>query len=120
MKLNYITMMVRDLDQALTFYQDLVGLHILKRFNPGPGEIACLANAATETKLELIQFDQVPKVATQGLVMSYLVTGTTLETLRKKAQDMGYQPSEIIDQAPKPAHFTVADPDGVTVEFSVA
>lgn len=117
MKLNYITMMVRDLEKSLAFYQDLTELHILKRFNPGPGEIAFLADDATGTKLELIQFDQAPKVSTQGLVMSYLVTGS-LTALRQKALDLGYQSSEIIEQAPKPAHFTVADPDGVTVEFS--
>ncbi|NMB30182.1 MAG: VOC family protein, partial [Clostridiales bacterium] len=42
-----------------------------------------------------------------------------LDVLREKATKLGYSPSEIISMEPKPRHFTVADPDGIIVEFSV-
>ena len=34
------------------------------------------------------------------------------------AEELGYAPSQILSHPPKPDHFTVADPDGVAVEFS--
>lgn len=118
MKLNYITFMVRDLEKTVSFYQELAGLHIVRRFNPGMGEIAFMADAQEATSLEFIQFDHVPKVETSGMTMSFQVNGN-LDDIREKAIAMGYAPSEIIDKAPKPAHFTVNDPDGISVEFSL-
>lgn len=118
MKLCRFTFMVRDLERSAAFYQDLAGLRVLRRFNPGPGEIVFLANGEGETMLELIQFDSAEKVRTQGMVMSFAAEGA-LEPLREKAAALGYSPSAIIDWKPKPPHFTVADPDGIRVEFSL-
>ena len=118
MKLSYLTFMVRDLEKSLRFYQELAGLKVLRRFNPGMGEIAFLSNAEGETMLELIAFENAEKIETKGMVMSFQAT-EELETLREKAVKLGYAPSEIINHPPKPAHFTVKDPDGMTVEFGV-
>jgi len=103
MKLNYITFMVRDIEKSLAFYQDLVGLKIVNRINPGAGEIVFLANEKDETK---------------GMVMSFLAK-TSLEELKEKATTLDYSPSEIIAKGPKPKHFTVMDPDEIVVEFSI-
>lgn len=118
MKLNYITFMVRDIEKSVAFYQELAGLHVMNRMSPGPGEIAFLANEKGETMLELIEFEGVEKVITKGMVMSFSAKDE-LEELREKAITLGYSPSEIITRGPKPAHFTVADPDGIIVEFGV-
>ncbi len=34
MKLGYITVMVRDLERSLTFYQELAQLQVMRRFRP--------------------------------------------------------------------------------------
>lgn len=117
MKLNYITIMVRDMEKSLAFYTELVGLQIVRQFNPGMGQIAFLANAQGETMLELIEFANVEKVSAKGLVVSFLA-GDALEDVHQKAQTLGYQPTELVDHPPKPKHFTVTDPDGICVEFS--
>lgn len=117
MKINYITFMVRDIERTITFYKELAGLQVVKRFNPGMGEIAFLSNGEGETMLEFIQFDNTEKVDVKGMVMSFKVT-ESLGDLREKTVELGYDPSDIIDRKPKPAHFTVADPDGIVVEFS--
>ena len=96
MKLGYITVMVRDLERSLTFYQELAQLQVMRRFRPGPGA---------------------EHVCTRGLVVSFAAEGS-LEGLRQKAAELGYEPSEIVDHPPKPRHFIVSDPDGITVEFS--
>lgn len=117
MKLSYITIMVRDLEQSLRFYQELADLRIIRQMKPPMGKIVFLANKEGETMLELIEFKDSEKVETKAMVMSYAAE-TELEALREKAVSLGYEPSEIVDQAPKPRHFTVADPDGIAVEFS--
>ena len=117
LKLNYITLMVRNIEKSLAFYKDLAGLHEIKRISPEAGEIVFLANAKGETMLELIEFGGVEKVETKGMVISFLAE-TKLEELREKAVTLGYSPSEIMIKGPKPKHFTVIDPDGIAVEFS--
>jgi len=68
--------------------------------------------------LELIEFDNTEKVSVKGMVMSFAAQ-EDLAVLRQRALDLGYSPSEIIAQGPKPAHFTVTDPDGIIVEFGI-
>ncbi len=118
MKFNYITFMVKNIDKTVDFYQNLAGLQVVRRFNPGMGEIVFMANAADETSLEFIQFQNAQTVQALGMTISFHVEGC-LEELRAKATGMGYQPSEIIDRAPKPLHFTFLDPDRIKVEFSL-
>ncbi len=118
MKLNYLTFMVRNIKKSVSFYQDLAELKIVNRINADAGEIVFLANEKGETMVELIEFEGVEKVATKGMVMSFTAEGD-LDALREKAIKLGYSPSEIILMEPKPKHFTVADPDGIIVEFSV-
>lgn len=120
MKLNFITIMVRDMEKTIAFYGEMVGLKEVRRFNPGLGEIVFMANDEGETMLEFIQFDNTEKVAAKGMVMSFSAGDNLeqLEKLREKAVQLGYNPTEIISQGPKPAYFTVLDPDGLVVEFS--
>lgn len=118
MKLYYITIMVRDLEKSLAFYEKIVGLKVIRQINVGMGKIAFLANSQGETMIELIEFEGIETVQTKGLIMSYLVEND-LEALREKAVDLGYSPSSIIDDGKKPKHFKVKDPDGISVEFGV-
>ncbi|SFU80495.1 hypothetical protein SAMN04487886_11762 [Clostridium sp. DSM 8431] len=53
----------------------------------------------------------------EGLVMSFLA-GDKLEEIREELISLGYNPSDIKKIGPKPAHFTVSDPDNITIEFS--
>lgn len=117
MKLNYITLMVRDIEKSIEFYQKLVGLQVMKQLDLEMGKIRFMANAKGETMIELIEFNKGEKVQTKGLVMSYL-SDENLETIRDLAINLGYTPSEIITQQPKPKYFTVLDPDGIVVEFT--
>lgn len=118
MKLNFITFMVRDIDKSLAFYQELADLQTVRRISLEQGEIAFLANGEGETMLELIEFAGAEKVKATGMVLSFSAQGE-LEPLREKALALGYSPSAIIEQGPKPRHFTVADPDGIIVEFGI-
>lgn len=116
MRLNFITIMVRNMEKSLIFYQELVGLQVINRMSLEKGKIVFLANSKEETMLELIEFKGEEKVRTEGLVMSYSAE-EPLEDIREKALELGYSPSDIVEQGMKPKHFTVEDPDGIAVEF---
>ena len=118
MKINYITFMVRDIEKTISFYKDFCGLKVLRRLSPGMGSIVFMGGEEPGTMLEFIQFEHAEKVCVKGLTMSFQAP-SGLEKLRERLIAVGYQPSVIFDQPPKPAHFTVPDPDGVPVEFSL-
>lgn len=120
MKLNSITLMVRDMDKTVAFYRELAGLKIIRRYSPGaadPADIAFLADADGDTALECIQDAEAEKVVARNLTLCFTARGA-LNDLRDKAVAMGYSPSPIISRPPKPLYFTLADPDGIRVEFS--
>lgn len=118
MKLNYITILVRDLEQSAAFYQDLAGLSVVRRIQPEGGEIAFLANGAGETMIELVRLNHAGQAMAKGLTLSFLCEGD-LDTLRRKAESLGYAPSAILEMGAKPKHFTLTDPDGIPVEFGL-
>ncbi len=116
MKLNAITIMVRDMDKTISFYRELAGLKIVRRFRPGASDIALMADDEGDTALEFIFNAESEKVSARGLTLCFQARGA-LESLREKAVAMGYSPTEIFSRPPKPLYFSVSDPDGIRVEF---
>ena len=116
MKLNYITIVVRNLEKSIKFYTELAELKIIRKAYPPAGEIVFLANEEGETMLELVNFKHVPSVTTRSLTISFATSN--LDEIHQKAIDLNYHPTDIIDRPPKPIHFQVMDPDEINVEFS--
>ena len=118
MKLNYITMLVRDIEKSIDFYQRAVEMHVARRFHPEIGRIVFMSDAEESITLEFIQPEKnIETVETKGIVMSYSAKGR-LEEKHGQLAEMGLSPSDISDTPPKPRHFTVADPDGMRIEFT--
>lgn len=119
MKLNTITIMVRDMDKTIAFYRELAGLKVIRRFSPGasdPSDIAFLADAEGDTALECIQDAEAEKVVARNLTLCFTARGS-LSALRDKAVHLGFSPTEIVSRPPKPLSFALSDPDGIRVEF---
>lgn len=117
MRLQYITIMVRDIEKSLDFYEGLTELKIARRLNTGNCEIAFLENREGEAMIELVQLEGV-SAEVRGLTLSFSA-GDGLDSVWEKACAMGYIPGEIYGEGPKPRYFQLSDPDGVTVEFTV-
>lgn len=117
MKLGYITIMVRDVEKTVDFYKKTAELEVVRRFNPGMGEIVFMSDEEGGTMLEFIEFDEAEKVDAKGMVMSYSCS-TDLQEKHSQLKSMGMNPSEIMDMPPKPKHFTIVDPDGLCVEIT--
>lgn len=116
MKLNYITIIVENLEESVQFYSKLAELKIIKKINPPAGEINFLANSEGETMLELAQIDSLDSVEAKSLTLSF--KSENLDETYEKAVELNYKPSEIVNQPPKPKYFQLKDPNGLMVEFS--
>lgn len=118
MKIEFITFMVSDLNKTVAFYQEFAGLGVTRRFNAGPFEIAFMADSPDGTALEFVFSETAPKIQSAGMTIDFLAK-SDLESLRERLLNAGYGPTEIVDSPPKPAHFSVEDPNGINVEFTL-
>ena len=116
MKLNYITIVVENLEKSVEFYTELAELKIIRKINLPNGKIVFLANNEGETILELAEVESAESVDTKSLTISFLAEN--LEEVHKKASELNYNPTEILNHPPKPKHFQLNDPDGIRIEFS--
>ena len=70
MTFTWTTIHVRDLDQSLAFYHDLLGLPIQERFGPPGHEIAMLG-PEEGTRLELIGGGEIPQPPAPTLSLGF-------------------------------------------------
>lgn len=115
-KFCWVTILVQDLNKSLDFYQNIVGLSISERFNPGEGmEIVFLGEG--ETRVELLYNASLPAIEpSRGISLGFEVH--SLAQQLKFVQEQGievtggpYQPN------PHLRFFFVDDPDGVSIQF---
>lgn len=116
MKFCWSTMHVRNMDESLRFYRELVGLQLMQRFSAGPGmEIAFLGDG--ETKIELIQqADKSEPVVGQDSSWGFEVESLedvlkTLAEHRIPIESGPFQPN------PHTRFVFVLDPNGFKIQF---
>jgi len=117
MKYCWSTITVKDMDESILFYRDLLGLKLNQRYPAGPGtEIAFLGEG--ETKIELICSNE-NKPNDQGLEgISLGFEVESLEAELKRINDLGYQrQGEVIKPNPKVQFFFLRDPNGIKIQF---
>lgn len=116
MKLCWSTLTVKNMEDSLKFYQEIIGLPVMKRYQAGPGvEIAFLGDG--ETKIELIcrrtenEVD-IGQDISWGFEVSSLDDMLTLVKKRGIAVSGGpFQPS------PHVKFFFFLDPNGMKIQF---
>jgi|GEM_PF-118534 len=116
-KFLWSTIMVGSMEASLSFYQDIVGLPVVKRFNAGPDkEIAFLGEG--ETQIELV-YDKGYKGSSgpEGISLGFEVR--SLDEMVKLVSEKGF---EIISGPfqPNPSikFFSIKDPNGVSIQFA--
>ncbi|OIO01612.1 MAG: glyoxalase [Elusimicrobia bacterium CG_4_10_14_0_2_um_filter_56_8] len=116
MKFCWCTIGVKDMDASVKFYQEIVGLHISRRFAAGPGLEICFMGDG-ETKVELICGPNYkPPADPEGLSLGFetksvdemitFIAGKGLAVAKGP-----FQPN------PHIKFFYVKDPDGVNIQF---
>lgn len=116
MKFCWATINVKNMDESLRFYQDIVGLTIYRRFKAGPGvEIAFLG--AGETKVELIHNEEIKDIKIgENISLGFQVD--SVDEMMAFVKEKGipihsgpFQPN------PNTKFFFVLDPNGLKIQF---
>ena len=116
MKFCWCTISVKNMQESLNFYNDVVGLSMCRKFKAGPSlEIAFLGDG--ETKLELICDTQTVDI-TIGNDISCGFTVTSADEKIAELKEKGisihsgpFQPN------PHIKYFYVLDPNGLKIQF---
>lgn len=116
MQFSWATIMVKDMEESLRFYRDLVGLPVGRRMKPSPDmELAFLGEG--ETKVELIRNAKAPAPSFgEGIPLGFEVE--SLERLSSALSERGI-PIHSGPFQPNPAmrFLYVLDPNGLKVQF---
>lgn len=116
MRFCWSTITVKDMEESLKFYQEIVGLPLEKRFKAGPGvEIAFLGDG--ETKIELIHNEQIKDISFgQNISLGFEVDSVDemMKTLKEKGIEIHSGPFQ---PNPHTKFFFVLDPNGLKIQF---
>lgn len=116
MKFCWSTLMVKNLEESLNFYQNIVGLNVVRRFKAAPGvEIAFLGEG--ETKVELICNEALREVSFgQGISLGFEVDSLDemMGLIKEKGIDIISGP---IQPNPHTKFFYILDPNGLKIQF---
>jgi lactoylglutathione lyase len=118
MKFLWTTINVKNLDESIAFYSELVGLQVTNRFPAGPGmEIAFMGNGINgETLLELIADTSYTAVShTEFVSIGFAVDSmdAMLNMVNNKNIPVHSGPIE----TPGSKFFCIKDPNGFKVQF---
>jgi lactoylglutathione lyase len=116
MKFCLSTLKVKNLEESLKFYEEIIGLNVNKRFNAGPGrEIAFLGDG--ETKIELICDETIKEVSYgEHISLGFEVKSVDemMNFVKEKGMDIHSGP---IQPNPHTRFFYVLDPNGLRIQF---
>lgn len=115
MKYCWTTIMVKDMEESLKFYQEIVGLKENRRFQTGPGiQIVFLGEG--ETEIELMTPAQ-PRELSYGADISLGFETASVDDLMAELKEKGIPISGPFSPNPHVKFFYVTDPNGVKIQF---
>ncbi len=116
MKFCWSTLNVKDLDESITFYTEIIGLEVVRRFDSGHGEIAFLGKG--ETQIELIQVGNKESINV-GLDISWGFETENLDKTLKLLEEKGVKVlTDVIQPNPFIKFVMVSDPNGMKIQIA--
>lgn len=116
MKFLWTTIIVKNLEESLHFYQEIVGLKLNRRFQAGPEkEFAFLGEGDTEIELICDSNCKMEKIG-QGISLGFKVA--SLDEKMTKLKEKGIiLTTDVIQPNPHVKFFFVNDPNGLDIQF---
>lgn len=116
MKLSWCTIYVKDMEESLKFYREIVGLKKKTRFKAGP-EMEIVFLGEGETKIELI-YDKSKKEVNIGEDISLGFKVDSLDKMMEFVMEKGIEiHSGPFQPNPNTRFFFILDPNGLKIQF---
>jgi lactoylglutathione lyase len=120
-KIDHIGVMIKDLDRAIKFYQDIVGMELKDKFTIADGAktLAFLGfNGSDETELELISGGDDDSLI-EGKINHFAITVDNIEEefTRLKGLDVTFISTEIVTLPNGYRNFFFKGPEDEKIEF---
>ncbi len=117
MKFLWTTIHVKDMEESLMFYQEVVGLKLENRFNAGPGMEICFLGE-DDTKLELICSEKFQNLKPgNGVSIGFKVE--SLDAALNMVKEKGYEViTGPVQPNPNIRYFIFLDPNGYKIQFA--
>ncbi|WP_379154009.1 VOC family protein [Paenibacillus sp. sgz5001063] len=116
LRLNWITLRVRNLEASLDFYHRILGLPIERRFESRGRQIVMLG-AEGQPKIELIQGNEKVMIPESGVSVGFEVTSLDEAIDHLKSQGIPLARGPIMPN-PHLRFLYVLDPDGFEVQLA--
>ena len=116
MKYLHTTIFTDRLEESIAFYEEQVGLRILRDLRGNPEHrTVFLGNAQGETCIELAEAGAKPAADAAGISLGFQVADAEAERAKKEAA--GLHPGEMVMPNPNAKFFCIEDPNGVEIQF---
>lgn len=112
MKMSHVTINCTDIEKTMAFYEDVVGLKVMRRI-PVPN-IVFLADEEGLTEVELVD---APGNGYKGTGISIGFHVDDPVGFREDLSNRGLKVTPIIEAGPVTRFFFVEDPEGLQVQF---
>lgn len=94
MKIKYTTMIVKDMDESIKFYREVMGFEIDSQYDLGPAGAITLLKGEGETMIEIIENPRdEPGLFSIGMDVEDL--DTTLKEIKSKGAKVTMEPTPI-------------------------
>ena len=115
MHIDHITIRTEKLEASIGFYEDIAGLRIVRDLRKIDAQIVFLADAAGDTRIELIEVPAGRGYCGSGISIGFHTDDAA--GFREELLKEGFQASEIVSPNPSVRFFFVSDPNGVQIQF---
>ncbi len=94
MKIKYTTMIVKDMDESVKFYRDVMGFEVDSQYDLGPAGEITLLKGEGETMVELIK-NPVDETGLFSMGMDVEDVNATVKELKSKGAKVTMEPTPI-------------------------
>ena len=115
MKMRHVTIQTRAFEEELRFYQEIVGLKIMRKLDFGGRGLAFLADAEGDTQVEIMENPDAENAGNEFLSVGFHTDD--VDALHAELSRKLYPVTPIMEVSPEVRFFFVTDPAGVRVQF---